>query len=104
MDDITFNRFIDYVTKHIKKDNEIKNLDTKEIITTLYQLRNNQGDFNNYFTESDYNYEINTPTSYGSPCTIGGYWFLGCWVFSVPCTTINQEVKIHPLPIPYSEE
>lgn len=77
MDESSFKRFVDYVVIQINRQDNLKNVDIKELINELYNLRRNTGttiinkEINNNNRTIFYNY---VPTA----C-----WFPGCYIFDV---------------------
>jgi len=53
MDDTEFNKFVDFVIKRINRDDKFKDVDTKVIRTTFYQLRDNPKLLRNYVSDEE---------------------------------------------------
>ncbi len=67
MDDVTFNRFLDLIIKHLHKRDDFQEYTKEEIILSLNQLRNNPSEITQYILEGE---ESNLHTQEPYECTI----------------------------------
>jgi len=67
MNDVTFNRFLDLIIKHLHKRDDFQEYTKEEIILSLNQLRNNPSEITQYILEG----EESNPNFSPCPITIG---------------------------------
>ena len=73
MNDVTFNRFLDLIIKHLHKRDDFQEYTKEEIILSLNQLRNNPSEITQYILEgeeSNPNIQSQYACTFYSPCPI----------------------------------